>query len=64
MAMDKATLVADVKAALKTAMVAEWGNTEPDYDPFAGILADQIVGAIIQHILDNAETDVSGEGIL
>lgn len=64
MAMNKANCNAAVKAAIKTAMSSEYGEPESTYDDFAGILADGISDTIIQHILDNAETDPSGEGIL
>jgi hypothetical protein len=35
-----------------------------DFAPLATVLAEEIAGAVIQHILDNAETDPGGEGIL
>lgn len=64
MAMNKTQVVAASKAAIKTAMATAYSESEATYDEFAGIMADSIVDIIIQHILDNAETDPSGEGIL
>jgi len=67
MAMDKDTLASDIVISAKAAMQLLWGNddtTEADFEPLAQILADEYVKPIIQHIIDNAETDPGGEGIL
>lgn len=67
MAMDKDALATEIVTSAKAAMQTLWGTeetTEADYEPLAQILADEYVKPIIQHILDNAETDTGGEGIL
>jgi hypothetical protein len=67
MAMDKDALAASIVTSAKAAMYALWGSddtTESDFEPLAQILADEYVKPIIQHIIDNAETDPGGEGIL
>jgi hypothetical protein len=67
MAMDKETLVSDVTDALKQRMYDDLNPPETatveDFAPLATVMAEEIVGAIIQHILDNAETDPGGESI-
>lgn len=66
MAMNKTALQTAITSALKTRMRADLNPsaTETDFEPFAEILAEEVAGAVIQHILDNAETDPGGEGIL
>lgn len=66
MAMDKVALQTAITAALKTRMKADLNPdvTEADFEPFALVMAEEVAGAVIQHILDNAETDPGGEGIL
>jgi len=67
MAMDKEALAAAIVTSAKAAMYTLWGTdatTEADFEPLAQILADEYVKPIIQHIIDNAETDPGGEGIL
>lgn len=66
MAMDLDTAKADIKTATQDAAFAMWGSPEATYEAFADfadVIADACVAAL-QHILDNAETDPSGEGIL
>ena len=55
MAITVATVQAAVKAALKTAMATAYGQPEATYDQFAGILADNIVPAILNEIKNNAD---------
>jgi hypothetical protein len=55
MAIDVATVQANVKAALKAAMSAAYGEPESAYDELAGILADNIVPAILGEIKNNAD---------
>jgi hypothetical protein len=66
MAMNKTALQTAITAALKTRMQADLNPeaSESDFEPLAEILAEEVAGAVIQHILDFAETDVSGEAIL
>lgn len=66
MAMDKTALQTAIRSALKTKMQQNLNSdaTEDDFDPLAKILAEEVAGAVIQHIIDNAETDPGGEGIL
>lgn len=67
MAMDKDALAASIVTSAKAAMYTLWGTElteEADFEPLAQILADEYVKPIIQHIIDNAETDPGGEGIL
>ena len=55
MAINVTTIQANAKAALKTAMSLAYGEPEAAYDEFAGILADNIVPAILDEIKDNAD---------
>ena len=67
MAMDKDALATEIVTSAKAAMYALWGTdetVEANFEPLAQLLADEYVKPIIQHILDNAETDTGGEGIL
>ena len=66
MAMDKTALQTAIIAALKTRMKDDLNDeaTEDDFEPLATVLAEEVAGAVIQHILDNAETATGGEAIL
>ena len=55
MAINVATVQANVRAGLKTAFAAEFGEAESFYDTIAGIFSDEIVVAILDEVKDNAD---------
>lgn len=66
MAMNLTTAKTEIKTAIQDAAFAAWGSTEASYEAFedfADVIADGVV-ASLQHIIDNAETDPGGEGII
>jgi len=66
MAMNKATVITAAMDAFKIAMQGQYGGDLSDYDDIAANMVAPVVDAIIQHILDNAETDtaLAGSAIL
>lgn len=65
MAMDKAALQTAITNALKTRMKDDLNPDADasDFEPFALIMAEEVAGAVIQHILDNAVTSPTGDTI-
>ena len=55
MAINIIKVQSDVRTAIKTAMSVAYGEPEPNYDAFAGVLADSIVPAILNEIKNNAD---------
>lgn len=66
MAMNLITAKAEIKTVVQNAAFAKWGSAEATFEAFedfAEVIADGCVQAL-QHIIDNAETDPGGEGII
>ena len=60
MAINITAVKATAKAALKTAMSTEFGESEATYDTVAGVFTESVIDAILNEIKDNADlTDVT-----